>query len=116
MLETMATVAFVILAVAGAADLVRYLAHWLLKTDNPGKLYLVVPIQGHEEKAEMMLTSAIERLQWIAGEDKKVICIDYGMDEETNKVCRIIAAQNPGLEICTPDELPEMLGKQVYNT
>ncbi len=116
MLETVATIAFVLLAVAGAADLVRYLAHWMLKSDNPGKLYLVVPIKGHEEGAEMMLTSAIERLQWIAGEDKKVICMDCGMDEETRKVCRIIAAQNAGVEVCTAEELSEILGQQVYNT
>ncbi len=116
MLETLATIAFVLLAVAGAADLVRFLAHWLLKTDNTGKLCLVVPIKGHEERAEMMLTGAIERLDWIGGNDHEVICIDYGMDEETNKVCRIIAAQNPCVTICTPEELPEILGQQVYNT
>lgn len=116
MLETVLTIAFVLLAVAGAADLVRYLAHWMMKSDNPGQLYLVVPIRGHEEGAEIMLTSALERLQWTAGENKKVICVDCGMDEETNKVCRIIAAHNPGIEICTPEELPEILKQQVYNT
>ncbi len=116
MLETLATIAFVLLAVAGTADLVRYLAHWMLKSGNPGKLYLVIPIHGHEEGAEMMLTSAIERLQWIAGEDKKVICIDCNMDEETRKICRIIAARNPGVEVCAPEELHEILGQQVYNT
>ena len=109
MLETVSTISFVLLAVVGAADLVRYLIYHMLNSNNHGKLYLILTMQGHEEGAEIMLTSAIERLKWIAGEDKKVICVDFGMDEETGKICRIISAQNPGVEVCTPEELAELL-------
>jgi hypothetical protein len=111
MLETVSTISFVLLAVVGAADLVRFLMNRMLRTNNQGRLYLILTIHGHEEGAEIMLTSAIERLKWIAGEDKKVICVDCGMDEETRKICRIISAQNHGVEICTPDELAELLGE-----
>ncbi len=109
MLETISTISFVLLAVVGAADLVRFLIYRTLRSKNPGKLYLILTISGHEEGAEVMLTSAIERLKWISGEEKKLICIDDGMDEETRKVCGIISAQNPGVEICTPQELAELL-------
>lgn len=110
MLETVSTISFVLLAVVGAADLVRYVIYRLLRTKNSGRLYLILTLHGHEEGAEIMLASAIERLSWITGENKKVICVDCGMDEETRKVCGIISARNPGVEICTPDELAELLG------
>lgn len=116
MLETIATIVFALLAIAGAADLVRHLAHWMLKTEKSGTVFIFVPVRGHEEQAEMMLTSALEKLQWIPGDDKKVICIDCEMDEETGKICRIIAAQNFALQVCTPSEVNELLDQQVYNT
>lgn len=116
MLETVSMISFVLLAVVGVADLVRYVIHHLLKTKNPGRLYLILTLRGHEEGAEIMLTSAIERLNWITGEDKKLICVDCGMDEETRKVCGIISARYPGVEICTPEELAELLSKPVYIT
>lgn len=109
MIDTAAEVIFILLAIAGAADLVRWLAHWLLKTGHSGKCYLVVPIHGHEEKAEMMLTGAVEKIDWLGGKDNKVICVNYGMDRETETVCRILAAQNPCIEICLPEELSGML-------
>jgi hypothetical protein len=109
MLETVSTISFVLLAVVGTADLVRFLFYRMLKSNNMGKLYLVLSIRGHEEGAEVMLTSAIERLKWMKGEDTKLICVDYDMDEETRKVCGIICAQNPGIEVCTPEELPDLL-------
>ena len=109
MIDTAAEVIFILLAIAGAADLVRWLAHWLLKTDRSGKYYLVVPVHGHQESAEMMLTGAVEKIEWLAGKENKVICVNYGMDEETETVCRILAAQNPCVEICAPEELPGIL-------
>lgn len=109
MINTAAEVVFILLAIAGAADLVRWLAHWLLKSDHAGKYYLVVPIHGHEERAEMMLTGALEKLDWLAGKNKKIICVNYGMDEETETVCRIIACRNSCMEICSPDELAGLL-------
>ncbi|NLJ30662.1 MAG: hypothetical protein GX424_03520 [Clostridiales bacterium] len=114
--ETIAAVLISLLAIAGAVDLVRYTAHWLLKNKRSGKLFIFVPVQGHEESAEWMLGSALEKLEWIPENDKKVVCVDCGMDEETATVCRIIAARNPAVEICTPSELGEMLERQVYNT
>lgn len=114
--ETIAAILISLLAVAGAADFVRYLAHWLLKSKCSGKLFVFVPVRGHNESAEYLLNGALERLDWVPGNDKQVICIDCGMDEETATVCRIISAQNPAVEIYTPSELGEMLEQQVYNT
>ncbi|HHV32088.1 hypothetical protein [Caproiciproducens sp. LBM24188] len=109
MFDTIAEIVFILLAITGTVDLVRWLAHWLLKTDYDGKIVLVVPIHGHEESAEMMLTGAIEKLDWLTGKNNRVICVNYNMDQETELVCRIIAARNPCVEICDPDELAGLL-------
>jgi hypothetical protein len=109
MLEIIAKIIFALLAIVGIADIFRTFIFWLLQSNSQGKLYLIVSINGHEERAELILTSAIERLKWMKGKEKKLICLNKGMDEETKKVCGIISAQNPGVEICTPEELPNIL-------
>ncbi len=109
MIDAAAKVLFVLLAVAGAIDLVRWLVHWLLKSNHPGKYYLVVPIHGHEESAEMLLTGAVEKIEWLTGKNSTVVCVNYEMDEETETVCRIIAARNPCIVICNPEELPGLI-------
>ena len=111
MLEMIGRILFALLAVIGIADILRTFLFWMLRTDNSGKLYLVISIHGHEERAEMMMSSAIERLKWMKGEDKKLICLNKEMDEETRKVCGIICAQNPGVAMCTPEELPDILNQ-----
>ena len=109
MLEIIAKTIFVLLAIIGISEIFRVFLFWMLQSHNRGKLYLIVSIQGHDESAEVSMESAIERLKWIHGEEKKLICLDLGMDEETMLVCKIIAHQNPGVEVCTPEELSEIL-------
>lgn len=111
MLEILPRILFVLLAIIGAVEIVRIIIFWMLRPSRPGKLYLVVSVEGHDEGAEMMLESAIERLKWIRGEEKRLICLDKGMDEETNVVCRIISNRNPGVEVCKPEELPDILSQ-----
>lgn len=111
MLEILPRIFFVLLAIIGAVEIVRNIIFWMLRPARPGKLYLVVSVEGHDEGAEMMLESAIERLKWIRGEEKRLICLDKGMDEETNVVCRIISNRNPGVEVCKPEELPDILSQ-----
>lgn len=109
MLEIIAKTIFVLLTIVGISEIFRVFLFWMLKSHNRGKLYLIVSFHGHDESAEVSMESAIERLKWIRGEDKKLICVDRGMDDETSMVCKIIAHQNPGVEVCTPEELPQIL-------
>ncbi len=111
MLEIIGKTIFVLLAIVGITDIFRTLLFWMLQSHNRGKLYLIISIHGHEEGAEVILESAIERLKWIRGEEKMLICLDQGMDAETRVVCKIISKQNPGVEVCTPEELPDILNQ-----
>lgn len=111
MLEIIAKTIFVLLAIVGIAEIFRTILVWMLQSPNHGKLYLIISIHGHDEGAEVILESAIERLKWIRGEEKKLICLDQGMDVETRVICKIISNQNPGVEVCTPEELASILNQ-----
>ncbi|WP_277668247.1 hypothetical protein [Caproiciproducens galactitolivorans] len=110
MLEIIARLFFVFLAILGAVEIIRSFISWSLRTPHhKGKLYLVLSIEGHDEEAEMLLESGIEKLKWVHGEEKMLICLDRGMDEETRKICAIIAHRNPGVVVCKPEELVNIL-------
>ena len=109
MLEILAKIIFVLLAIIGLTEVIKFIIFKIQLKNNVGTLYLVISIEGHDESVEMKMESAIERLRWSPGENKKLICIDKGMDEETSMVCRILSHQNPGIEIYTPEEFDEVL-------
>lgn len=95
-----------ILAVVGVIELLRAIVFRLLKTDNPGRFYLIVSFSGHDEQAEACLRSAAERARWFCGE-VQVVCLDDGMDEETRRVCEIVCDENPGVLLLTRGEFRE---------
>lgn len=111
MFEIVIKVIFALFAVAGMAELFRALLFRLLKTRNPGKLYLVISFQGHDEEAELSLRSAAERLKWAGGADALLVCVDRGMDEETRKLCELVCGENPEILLCSEVELGKILAQ-----
>jgi hypothetical protein len=94
---------FAILAVIGTVEVIRAVWRCILKTKNQGKLVLMLPLTGHEEQAEAIIRSAMDRTDWIGG-GAQVVCLDCGMDIETRRICEIICADNPEIILCTPEE------------
>lgn len=69
-------------------------------------MLIVVPVTGHDEEAEFVLRSAAQRAKWMGGKDeKRVLCVDCGMDEETRHICETICREYRFMEIVTPEEL-----------
>lgn len=100
----------VLLAIVGLTEVFRLLAFRFLRTRNRGKLFWVLSFQGHDEEAELALKNALEHLRWLdSTQEKLVLCIDHGMDEETREVCRIVSSENLDVRICTPEEVAEIL-------
>ena len=94
------------LAVVGIIELLRAVLFSLLKTDNPGRFYLVLSFSGHDEQAEAALRSASERARWFC-DDVQVVCLDAGMDEETRRICELVCSETPGILLMTPAEFQE---------
>lgn len=110
-------VILVLLAIVGVMELFRSFFFWLLRTKNSGKIYWVLSFKGHDEEAEIALKNAVEKLRWFGGtQEKEVICIDRGMDEETKEVCMIVCEETPGMELVQPEEAAERLAQEFANT
>lgn len=100
----------ILLAIVGLTEIFRLLSFRFLRTRNRGTLYWVISFSGHDEEAELALKNALEHLRWLdSTQEKWVLCVDRGMDEETRKVCRIISSENLDVHICKPEELAEIL-------
>ena len=109
MFEIIVKIVFVLFAVVGMLEAFRALVFWLLRTKNPGKLYLIVSMSGHDEEAELVLRSAQERVKWLGSSEAQVLLVDRGMDEETRKICDSAAAEMPELRLCRPDEVEKII-------
>lgn len=108
-MEIIFKIIFVLFAVLGIVEAFRVFLFWLLKTDHPGKLYLVISMSGHDEDAELVLRSACERVRWIPDNQTELIVIDRGMDEETRKICEMACDDLPEIHFCRPNEVLQII-------
>lgn len=105
MFEIIIKVIFVLFAIYGIVSSFRIFLFWLLKTQKPGKFYLIISMSGHNEEAELILRSAYERVQWLPDREAKVLVVDCGMDDETRRICEITAFDFPEIQLCFPEEI-----------
>lgn len=108
MLEWLGNIAVVLLGLIGVTEVVRLIVFWMLSPGRGVKMLIVVPVFGHDEEAEFVLRSAAQRAKWMGGKDeKRVLCVDCGMDEETRHVCELVCREYRFMELVTPDQLNE---------
>lgn len=65
---------------------------------------VIVPIFMGTQDIEYVLGKAIEARDKSEG-SFPIIVLDYGAEEETKKVCRIICGANEGVSLMSPEEL-----------
>mgnify|MGYP000327958776 CR=1 FL=1 len=100
----------VFLTIVGLVEIVRMIILALLKINCDNDTWQVIPLSGHNEKAEMLLRSAATKVEWSFGMKRhKVICLDVGMDDETRLICEIICSEYNFMKICTQDEFIDMM-------
>lgn len=51
---------------------------------------VIIPIGGHKEDIEFILREAVNKVRW-KNENHEIICVDKGMDEETQKICKLMS-------------------------
>ena len=89
-----------LLLILGAVEAIRILLRALLRTQKTGKICFLLSFRGHEEEAELALRSAVQKMKWLGGrEEKQILCLDGGMDEETREICERMAEQYGIIEI-----------------
>ena len=100
----------VLLAIIGLTEVFRMLSFYFLHTQNCGKMYWVLLFHDHEEDAELSLRNAVEHLRWLdSAQEKVILCVDCGMDDETRESCQVISQENLDVHICKPEELEGIL-------
>ena len=106
LLEWLGNIIVVLLGLVGITEVVRLIVFWMLSQGRGEKMLIVVPVTGRDEEAEFVLRSAAQRVKWMGGKDeKRVLCVDCGMEEETRRVCETICREYRFMEIVTPEEL-----------
>lgn len=100
MLVFLGKVCLSLLLILGAVEAVRIFLRALLHTGKTGKIYFILAFRGHDEETELALRAAVQKLKWLGGGDeKKILCLDCGMDEETREICERLAEQYGIIEI-----------------
>lgn len=100
----------ILLAIVGLTEVFRLLAFHFLRTRHRGKLFWVLSFKGTTAKRSSALKNALEHLRWLdSTQEKLVLCVDRGMDEETREVCRVVSRENLDVRICKPEEVAEIL-------
>lgn len=104
MLGVIFSVFIIVLAIIGLVEIFHIASLAIFKTQKD-PTFIIVPISGHDEEAELILRNAISKVRWLPFSDKKkVICLDLGMDDETLQICKIIAYEYDFIEIYTIKE------------
>ena len=117
MLDMISKIILVLFVIIGLTEFCRILIMWLYRPKHSEKITIVVSIHGHQEDAEFILRSAVEKVRWMGGpEQKQLICVDCGMDDETRKICQMISNQYSFVEICNAQNLTARLEQKFANT
>lgn len=99
-------------AVIGICECCSGIVRLFTKSGNDREIILIEPICQKQEDAEYLLRSAAQRVKWMGkNAPDRVICLDCNMDEETKKLCKLVCRDYPFIEMCTPDEMFEMLNR-----
>ncbi len=96
----------ILLVILGFVDAIRSLIFIFLKIRGCSNTTIVVPIKGHNERAEFLLRSAIAKIKWMSPIEKAhLICLDCGMDEETKQICKLICEDYDFIDLYDVNDL-----------
>lgn len=106
MLEWLGNLAIVLLGLLLVTELMRIVVLKILSPGAKETTVLVVPVGGGREDVEFLLRSAAHRVKWMGGrDDKRVVCLDCGMDDETRCICRMLCGEYAFMSVARPEEL-----------
>lgn len=115
MLEVVLSIFVLCLAIVGIIEVFKVISFsFFNKKDNNGEIIIVIPFNGHNEDAEMILRNAISDAKWLSSmSNRKIVCLDLGMDNETKKICEIISEEQDLVEIYSPEEFNKAMKQSV---
>lgn len=110
MFDWLWNIVLIVLVIVGLVEIFRVFVFMLFKTKQENEIMILVPICGHNEKAEIILRSAAARVDWLDELRKqKVVCLNLGMDSETLKICNIVSREYEFMEVCDLEQFEKKL-------
>ncbi len=109
MLRVLCDMICVLLMILGFVEVIKFLILKLTTVRENRDELLVLPIYGHDEKAEMILRSAAAKVEWNNLNDNKlIVCLDCGMDAETKHICDTISSEYTFIRVYNLKEFEKM--------
>ncbi len=103
-MQIISAVILVVLAVIGAASVIRAASKKLYSTKMTQEVYLVVPMKADAQSAEQTLRTVAQQLDEGFYKAARAVCLDCGMDEETKEICQKFSRGYPRILHMTPQE------------
>lgn len=113
MLETIEYFSLIIFSVAGIICSCKCLLRFILRNKSDTDVYIIIPLSDTCENAEQLVRSTAER-SMLMGKSRwdKIICVDYGCNNETRKIIKILCREYGFMHYMTYDEFAEIFIKE----
>lgn len=99
----------IILSLAGAVSLVRFLLFGIYKSSKDKSIMLITPVSEYREDIEYTLRSCAVKVRWMGKvRPYMVVCLDNGMDDTTREICTKICSEYEFMTIMKPYELEKL--------
>lgn len=100
----------IIFAIFGIVDFVKKFTSLIFSTKAECSIVIITPVKAKCENAELIIRNYAERLKWISKANKNcVLCVDFDMDKETEKICDILCKEYGFINIIKKSEINDFL-------
>lgn len=105
MLETVEYLSLIIFAVIGITCSLKCLLRFFLRNKSDNDVYIIIPIKESCQNAEQLVRSTAER-SMLMGKSRwdKIICVDYGCNNETRTIIKIMCREYGFVDYLTSEE------------
>ena len=112
MLENICEIIFILLSIAGIVYIWKNFLLFILRSKSDKGVYVVIPISDSCECVEQIVRSTAEKTL-LMGNNRwdKVVCVDYGSNEEVKKIVERLCKEYSFLDYMTDKMFGEIFTK-----
>lgn len=103
--------ALCLLVLAGITCLVRFVFYVVLTVRTGAKPWVIVRLE--DDNCELQLRGALEQCHWLGSACGGVLAVDCGLSDEGRTVCERMRKTHPGVKVCSPDTLEEVIRQEL---
>lgn len=113
MLETVEYLSLIIFSVVGIICSCKCFIRFILRNKSDTDVYIIIPIKKNCENAEQLVRSTAER-SMLMGKSRwdKIVCVDYGCNNETRKIIKILCREYSFMHYMTFEEFLQIFSSE----